>query len=119
MLKKKGTNTGGVGTAVGGGTGRPREGASVGWWVGDGGAWDGMFFSFAFVQGRECATATRSKCKGSKKGKNTAMGGMVSYDGTEPSPGWEERVVGGKLHHPGCGGEVDEIMLRLTYKFIW
>ena len=41
------------------------------------------------------------------------VGLLVSYDGTEPSPGWEERVVGGKLHHPGCGGEVDEIMLRL------
>ena len=76
------------------------------------------FFFFLLCKGK-CATATRSKCKGSKKGKNTAMGGMVSYDGTEPSPGWEERVVGGKLHHPGCGGEVDEIMLRLTYKFIW
>jgi hypothetical protein len=67
-----------------------------GCWVGDGGAWDGIFFFLSlFEQGRECATATRSKCTGSKKDGNTVVGLLVSYDGTEPSPGWERRVVGG------------------------
>ena len=33
MLKEGDKAGGGVGTAVGGGTGRPREGASVGWRV--------------------------------------------------------------------------------------
>ena len=52
-------------------------------WV-EGGGWvigvrgTDVFFFRRSKQGRECATATRSKCKGSKKGKNTAMGGMVS-----------------------------------------
>ena len=63
-------------------------------WVMWGACGKGFFLSL-FEQGRECATATRSKCTGSKKEKNTAVGSMVSYDGTEPSPGWERRVVGG------------------------
>ena len=111
---KEGENTGGWGGDGGGRRyGTPTRRRKC--WV-EGGGWvmgvrgTGFFFLSLFEQGRECATATRSKCTGSKKDKNTAMGSLVSYDGNEPSPGWEERVVGGKLHQ--VWGRVDEIMLR-------
>ena len=44
---------------------------------------------------KKCATATPSKCKGCRKNRTTAVGALVSYDGTEPSQGWVVRVVGG------------------------
>ena len=93
---KEGENTGGWGG------GRQRSGRRYGTptqgrkcWV-EGGGWvmgvrgTGFFFLSLFEQGRECATATRSKCTGSKKDGNIVVGTLVSYDGTEPSPGWEE-----------------------------
>ena len=94
---KKGTKQG-WGQESGGGTGCHAKtevlggGCVDGWMVGC--VWEGGFF-FAFKKWKKCATATPSKCKGCKKNRTTAVGALVSYDGTEPSQGWVVRVVGG------------------------
>ena len=87
-----------------------------GWWVGDGVRGRDFFFLSLFDEGRECATAARSKCTGSKKDGNIVVGLLVSYDGTEPSPGWEERVVVGGVGWWKIG--VDARTCLLTYKKI-
>ena len=65
-------------------------------------------FFVAFKKWKKCATATPSQCKGCKKNRTTAVGALVSYDGTEPSQGWVVRVVGGVGGQGGGAGEVGE-----------
>ena len=94
---KKGTKQG-WGQQSGGGTGCHAKtevlgGRCVGAWV-RGCVWEGGSSSHS-NKWKKCATATPSQCKGCKKNRTTAVGALVSYDGTEPSQGWVVRVVGG------------------------
>ena len=116
---KKGTKQG-WGQESGGGTGCHAKtevlgGGCVGGWVRVGGG--GVLLRIQ-TKWKKCATATPSKCKGCKKKKTTAVGALVSYDGTEPSQGWVVRVVGGV----GGQGEVQgrwSIMVQFfTHKWI-
>ena len=70
-------------------------GGCVDGWMGVGACGRGEVVLRIRTTWKKCATATPSKCKGCKKNRTTAVGALVSYDGTEPSQGWVVRVVGG------------------------